>query len=92
MGNVRYQEVDGEILTIHQLVIYSFTEVEFLNEAGLNCIDWDQSPAGKFISEHAIKKIWHKRHNPMKCEYSVVLGIEIEEKKLVEYYLKFDKM
>ena len=52
--------------------------------------EWQQTPAGKFIMEHATQLDWthYLEFNSYSCVYYVVATLEAN--RLTEYYLKFD--
>jgi hypothetical protein len=88
---------NGEVIVdeIHEIVAHVFsleggTDIEvYMAEPIWN---WQQSEAGKFIMENSVEQPAVKTQADFGT-YSVKCAIlaKLEKKKLVEYYLKFDK-
>ena len=94
MGNVRYQIVDGNILTIYKVVFFRY---ELLHPAWAQplrseMIIWKESDAYKFVVNNAVGvPVWHSQKDIITDSIKCACVAEMEEKKLSEYYLKFDK-
>ena len=52
--------------------------------------DWQQSPQGKFVMEHALgQPSWERMLEPINYGWTYVIIAELDAKKITEYYLKF---
>ena len=97
--NVRYQYVDKDgrriIDEIHKIVVHKFSmgdvEDPDLYAAG-PIYEWEQSDSGKFVTKHAVSTPeWHRHADPYTFGYTYLIVVELEKKKLSEFYLRFDK-
>lgn len=100
MGTVRFRTVDTgpdtvDVEEIHKVVVHRFriSDVDDPEIYAAQPIwEWQQSPAGKFVTENAIgDPVWLKNIDYSSYGYQYVIVAELEKKKLAEYYLKFDK-
>jgi hypothetical protein len=101
MGKVRWEVVreNGQevVKEIHKKVFHKI-RMSDCEDPDLMVADpiwkWQQTPAGKFVMEHAIKEspTWHRHLDPMTYGYTYLIVAEMEAKNLTEYYLKFDKV
>lgn len=97
MGKIRWRVVgqgDNEIVEeIHKLAVHRINmgDVEDPDLMVAQPLwEWQQSPQGKFIMDHAIEKpSWQRMMSPSYMGWSYVVIAELEKKRLTEYYLKF---
>jgi len=100
MGSIRFQRVERDgnpvIEEIHKLVFHSFLVGDAEDPdlyASQPLWEWEQSPQGQFIMEHAIDKPeWHRSIDNMHYGYRYTIIAELEKKKLTEFYLKWGKL
>jgi hypothetical protein len=99
MDTVRYREVtkDGKLVIeeIHKVVVYRFRVVD-VEDPDLYAADliwkWQQNDAGKFVMEHAIDKPeWHQQFYFSSYGYEYVIMVELEKKKLSEFYFRWGR-
>jgi hypothetical protein len=95
MGSVRYTIEDNVVKEIHKIIVHRFNISDFEDpdlHAAAPLWEWQQSEAGQFIMQHAIDKPeWHKQMDPMMLSYRYSIVVELEAKKLTEFYLRFGK-
>lgn len=95
MGNVRYQIVDGKKITIHKVVFFR-CEVHDINWVQSIVedprVEWSTSLAYDFVIKNSVTMPeWISQRNMSSNSTLFAYIGEMEEKKLSEYYLKFDK-
>lgn len=98
--SIRYQTVEHDDNTItvdeiHKVVIHRFQVNNFEDPdlyAGEPLWHWQQTPQGQFIMKHAVDKPEWRRHENLTMGYEYAIIVEIEKKKLTEFYLKFGKI
>lgn len=95
MGLINSKLIDGKVHTYHKVVVHTFLlgDVEdpelYAAEPILN---WQQTPAGKFVMEHAVETpVFKSQLDYQNYGYKYAIIAILEEKKLTEYYLKFGK-
>jgi len=100
MGTVRWQvsDEDGEriVKEIHKVVVHTINmgdveDPDLMVAAPI--YEWQQSDAGKFAMANAIPESpeWRRElsHYHMGWRYAII--VEMEKKKLSEFYLRFGK-
>lgn len=92
MDIVRFEVNNNVLKEIHKIVVDRFT-VTHLETAGsfANIMhNWMQTDRGKFVTNYAIDKPeFTTFHDPLTFTYSCVIIVELEKKKLSEFYLRF---
>jgi len=99
MGTVRFQvvEKDGSqfVEEIHKIIVHQFSMGDVEDPdlyAAQPLLEWEQSEAGQFVMKYAVDKPeWHRHMDPMFMGYRYLITVELEKKKLSEFYLRFDK-
>ena len=99
MGKVRWRTFDEDgqqfVEEIHKVIVHRFRMGDVEDPdlyASQPLWEWQESEAGKFVMEHAIESpIWHRRTDPYNYGYEYAIEVELEKKKLSEFYLRFDK-
>jgi len=94
MDTVRYKLEGDKIIAIHRVPIAKFeTCMDYTPDPTLKLLiqQWQDSPKGIFIEKNAIKIEMITENDPQMYRENHWIVTEIEEKKLLEYYLKFDK-
>ena len=97
MGRIRWRVVKqggNEIVEeIHKLVVHkiSMGDVEDPDLMVAQPIwDWQQTPQGKFIMDHAVETpSWERMTDVHYMGWTYFVVAELEKKRLTEYYLKF---
>lgn len=89
-----YKCIDGNVIPIHKIVAYK-TSISDYDDVIKNNNDilqsWALSEQGNFFRTHAISLKIEKCKSVDTMSVLVAVVAEIEESKLVEYYLKFPK-
>jgi hypothetical protein len=95
MDKVRYQLTkDNQVIEIHKRVFHKIYMGD-CEDPDLMVADpiwrWQQTDAGKFVMEHAVKEspTWHRHVDQMTYGYTYLIVAEMESKKLAEFYLKW---
>jgi hypothetical protein len=99
MGKVRWRTVDEDgqrfVEEIHKVIVHRFRMGDVEDPdlyASQPLWEWQESEAGKFVMEHAVESpIWHRQADPYNYGYEYAIEVELEKKKLSEFYLRFDK-
>lgn len=96
MDNVTYkfEETHNKIVEFRKVVVHKIKIMGYSADPEIEIAsplyEWQQTPAGKFIMEHATQLDWthYLEFNSYSCVYYVVATLEAN--RLTEYYLKFD--
>lgn len=87
--------IDGQPVKIYKVPVHYFLlgDVEEPSlYAAAHLQYWYKTPEGAFVVEHAISKVTiESGFNPNNYMYSYAVVAELEEQKLSEFYLRFDK-
>ena len=99
MGSVRYRTVrqNGQdtVEEIYELVVHSFISMDSENpgeDEAQSIWEWQNSGAGKFVTENCIgKPVYKKWADVSSFSSRYVIIAELEKKKYSEFLLRFGK-
>ena len=95
MGKIRHQIIDNKVYNFHTVVVHEFSMGDVEDPdlyAAEPLYKWEKSEAGEFVMGNATEPpIWHRQADSYNYGYKYIILAELEEKKLSEFYLRFDK-
>lgn len=83
-----------KVIAIHKVIVAKIVSaLDYAPDPRLEILiqQWQDSPEGIFIGKNAIKTEMYCENDVQMYSMRHWIVAEIEEKKLLEYYLKFDK-
>jgi len=97
MGSVRWKVVDKDgqriVEEIHKVVVHRFTMGDVDDPdlyAAHPLSEWQESPAGQFVTKHAIDTPeWHRQLDHFSYGHQYAIVAKLEMKRLSEFYLRF---